>query len=181
MENAKVLKEKFDRLYVSKNNLLLWRELLRLDQSIFKPLMDEILKGTLDIEDTRVLFRTNRIYHTYSDKSKSGKHDRLISDDLENIPISNIKQKLFPKRNQEIIKEVPADILNLPDYRKQIADEYKKRTGKELSEEQISKILPEVERRVLMQTNYNNIDFPNKKEMQIKFNNAILGGLNSKV
>lgn len=56
MQNSIEIKKLFDRLNINTTNRLLFENLLNLDRTVYKPLIEKILSGELDIEDTRPIF-----------------------------------------------------------------------------------------------------------------------------
>ena len=112
MNSIEELKNRFDLLPVDSNNMKLYQKLLHLDISVYKPLMDEILSGRMDIEDTRPIFSS-----FFSDSKKSFytsilQKRTLINnaDDLKNNLITRLAS---PEKNIREITLLSSDYNNI--------------------------------------------------------------------
>lgn len=170
MKSIKDLLKRFEALDVNLHNIDLWKRLIYSNMSDFKPLMQELLDGNLDIEDTRVILPTNitRFNNPYQAK------DRLISDDNPQVLMTNILKRLFPNTTKgEVIREAVVSVKNIDDYKHIIARAYQRLTGRTLTENQIERIVPEIDRYVTLQINVDNMNVKDVKATQIKYANAL--------
>lgn len=152
MASISTLKDKFDLLPFSEENIELYNALLNLDISDFKPLMEEILNGRVDIEDTRAIFLNN--VSTSWNRNGSKIQDSRLSTDIS----KTIKENLIT-RMTDTDKEILKENLIFPDTRdlkQQIADEFKKTHGITLPPEDIEKLLPLVESELYSELSLNN-------------------------
>lgn len=143
MPSVKVLKTKFDDLSFTSDNIVLYAHLLTLDMSDFKPLMEEILLGRIDIEDTRQLFQ-NEIETEWSGKYFTPTlSDPRISNDIIETMKSNLSSRLAGE-GDNIIKE---NLLfpSQADIKDKIAQQFFEEHGIRLSPEDVERILPIVE------------------------------------
>jgi hypothetical protein len=139
MQNVSELKGTFDRLPVSTGNYSLYERLLALDQSVFKPLMEEILTGRLDIEDTRPLFNVNiREIVSAAEKISTNKIIQT-PDDLRR----NLVNRVFSPN--DVIKEVTLPRIDIMDLKMQISEQYTAKTGDVLTDAQMQVILVAVD------------------------------------
>jgi hypothetical protein len=139
MQNVSELKGTFDRLPVSTGNYSLYERLLALDQSVFKPLMEEILAGRLDIEDTRPLFNVNIRQIVGAETGISTNKIIQTSDDLRR----NLVNRVFSPN--EVIKEITLPRIDIMDLKMQIAEQYTAKTGQTLTDAQMQVILVAVD------------------------------------
>jgi hypothetical protein len=150
MPHIKELKARFDLLPMDANNFPLYQQLLNLDQSIFVPVMDQILSGRIDIEDLRSFFSQN-IPARLVDIMKSPTFNQYKS--MENVVKDNIIARFF---TSNAIKEsiVPLDDTDL---KYQAAAAFSKATGIPLTDEQISSIITGSNDNIILQTQIENI------------------------
>jgi hypothetical protein len=164
MKNVSDLKRIFDRLPVDTGNYQLYVKLLDLDITVYRPLMEEILNGRLDIEDTRPIFSISlRGIMDDADRAADTR-PRMIqtADDLRR----NLVNRAFSPN--EVIKEITLPNHDEKDYRMHVAEAYQARTGDWLTESQFSAIMVAVAatRRVDLMSGAS-------KEEQIKYTNAM--------
>lgn len=140
MTHIKYLKEKFDVLPVAESNIHLYERLLDLDLFDFKPIMEAILEGRLDIEDTRQIFTYNGdIYPSGVSVRDSGLPP--ISDDVfTNVKTSTVQRY---SGDPDIVKE-SLIYPNMDDIRHEIAETFFERTGQRMTEEDIDAVIPPV-------------------------------------
>ena len=170
MASISLLKDKFDKLPISNDNIHLYDALLYLDISDFKPVMEEILLGRITIEDTRQLFST-LVNYTWMNQNDSPYnpfeklHDpRIFTDVAEGIK-HNLNARLNGNDGQ-VIKEAPA-YPTQSDLRVRIAEDFYKRNGIELSDEDIDKLLPIVKSELIMELSLYNNNAVRDKNYQI--------------
>lgn len=133
MKHIKELKAIFDRLPMSIGNLALYTNLLDLDRTVFKPLMEEIIAGRLDIEDTRPIFNINL------EKFRTETVKRLKLINTEADLRSNLSNRVF---NPSLVaKEATLSRLDIEDIRDSLASDYTERTGLTLSKTERDAIL----------------------------------------
>jgi hypothetical protein len=135
MQNVSQLKGIFDRLPVTNDNYRLYERLLDLDRSVFKPLMEEIIAGRLDIEDTRPIFNIN-IQHvkTVIDEKRLPRLIQTPQDLKRNL----INRAFAPN---EVIKEITLPNLEINDLRMIIAEEYALKHGVQLTDREIEALI----------------------------------------
>ena len=160
MPSISLLKEKFDKLLISNENIHLYDALLYLDISDFKPVMEEILLGRIDIEDTRQLFSimVNYPWMNQSDKPYDPFEklaDQLYYPNTAQAVRDNLMARL-EGNDGRVIKEAPA-FPNQIELKARIADEFFRSTGQQLAKEDIEKLLPIVKSELMMELSlYNN-------------------------
>jgi hypothetical protein len=139
MQNVSQLKGYFDRLPVTTENYPLYQRLLDLDRSVFKPLMEEIIAGRLDIEDTRPLFNIHILYVIQNVRTAVSEKrlPRLIQTPQD------LKQNLINRAfaPNEVIKEITLPNLEINDFRMIISEQYAAKTGETLSEREIDALI----------------------------------------
>lgn len=134
MKHISALKLQFDRLPVTEANYALYDRLMSLDISVYKPILDEILAGRLDIEDTRPMFNVT-INSIVNPVAMGTPLNQLITN-AAGLK-ANLINRVFNKT--QVIKE--ADIGNasmVSTLQQQIADNYFAQTGIQLTTNQIS-------------------------------------------
>ena len=100
MPHISELHAMFKRLDITSKNIALWEALLQLGISTFKPIMNEIISGRLDIEDTRKILPNKLV------TSMNKRLDRRISDNKDYFDI--LANNLMSRINgdgTDIIKE----------------------------------------------------------------------------
>lgn len=180
MLHIKELKTKFDSLDVNLDNFYLWEKLVNSTYQVYKPIMEKILSGEIDIYDTEELLEVETAKKGY--KAAISKNDPTILETRNHIK-NDLLKRIFGKDYPEmdIIKEVKTLVANLDDYRELIAQLYYKKTGAKLSPVQVEKIIPEIEKEILLQINYENINTSQPKEDQIRFSNALANKLDARI
>jgi hypothetical protein len=152
MASISLLKEKFDALPFSEDNIALYSILLQLDISDFKPIMEEILSGRINIEDTRAVF-ANTVNSSW-DNGYSKIEDTRISTDISETIKSNLIARMSGNGN-DIVKE-NLIFPDTTDLKYQIAAQFKETYGITLPAEDIEKLLPLVEMEVYSELSMNN-------------------------
>ena len=157
MIHIKELQDKFSNLDVNSKNYVLYERLLLLDISDYKPLMQEILDGRLDIEDTR------QPLNNVIPSSNKTSTNRNLSENIVDTMKSNLIARLTGENTSDIIKENQLFFNNLDDYRYAIAKEYESQTGNTLTDDEINSILVVVQETYYQQLNLEDIDGQNKE------------------
>lgn len=124
MQNAIELKKLFDKLDVNLNNRKLFENLLDLDRSVFKPLIEKILTGDLDIEDTRPIFSIFLSKPIGENQLAS----KMFLIDTPSKLLKNVSDRLF--NPESFIKE--ADISNIDQIEEtkiQVINSYQQSSG----------------------------------------------------
>ena len=166
MINVSELKQKFDLLPVDKNNWSLYQNLLDLDMSVFKPLMEEILEGRMDIEDTRPIFSKYMPRVVNAVRNEVENKRRLINTE-EEFRQNLVRRALTP---DEAIKEVRVANPAYDDIKGVMIDKYEEATGDKLTESQRRAMLIAME-----QTQYFDIDLYGNKEKQVRLSDMLSG------
>jgi hypothetical protein len=123
---------------MNSENVGLYEKLLELDRSVFTPLMEEILGGRLDIEDTRpVLGITMGAVSVSGGDLLEGQRRPLVQtpEDLA----ANVKARLFAP--EEYIREVEVPDRTAADVVAEAVAKYEERTGTKLSQPQIDALV----------------------------------------
>jgi hypothetical protein len=164
MANISLLKKKFDLLPIDENNWELYQRLLNLDISVYKPLMEEILDGRLDIEDTRPLFASYLPRTIDNARNEVSKKRMLINneDDLKNNLIVRATNP------DNVIKEVTIKKQNYEDTKLLVIEKYETYHEVKLTENQ-KRVL------IIAMDNYENtdIDLYGNKEKQSKLSDKL--------
>lgn len=171
MPSISLLKDKFDELNVTAQNMELYELLLYSDISDFKPVMEQILLGRLDIEDTRQIFYTVVNHKWLTGSGRDVIKDVRISDNI----MDTIKNNIIAVLNNDekaIIKE-SIIIPNQSQLKNEIATEFKKRTGMELSKEEIEMLLPIVNTELFIELSLVNPNAIKDKEHQNLFSDLL--------
>ena len=174
--HIRVLKKLFDELPMHPSNMGLYQELLSLDMVEFKPVMEAILDGRIDIEDTRQILRNRFI--TELGKLFENPKDPRISRNTEALVQTmkdNITKRLFDN-GKDVVKENMGFFRNLDDYKNAVANAYYEETGQHLSEEDIARIVPIMEQRYVQELNMANLGGAGakaNKEIQLKISNLL--------
>lgn len=164
MPNISELKKEFDKLPMSLENYPLYSNLLFLDISDFKPLMEALLVGNLDIEDTRPIF-SPFVNFQWVKPSQNLKDPRIALDsDAEYLASSTVER--INGNESAIIKESLA-FPNTQSLKKLIAEEYKRREGIELPEEDLVKLLPIVQEEMVIELSLYNQNAVKDKDYQL--------------
>ena len=158
--NIKELKAKFDRLPVTPENYKLYEALLDLDRTVFVPLMEEIIEGRLDIEDTRPLVSSSLMI-----EELPVSEERLpilqTGEDLK----KNVAARLFDPTNY--IREVQIEDFSVDGEREAALDAFEERTGIRLTPAQRSAFLASKPR-------MNRVDVStSNKDLQIRLTNRL--------
>jgi len=163
MAHIKALHENFSELVITNENIALYQALLELDISTFKPIMNEIISGRIDIEDTRKIL-SNRLYND----NKYKKTERRLSDDsnYKEVITNNLISRLLGD-GKNIIKENIVINNNIDHYKQMIAEEYEKEYGIKLSDTDIEDILLIADIIAYQELNYQNISDNNAKNTQL--------------
>jgi hypothetical protein len=140
MISIEELKKKFDLLPVSTANWELYQNLLSLDQSVFKPIMEEIIEGRMDIEDTRPIF--GKYFPKMVETMRGDLYDAYGKRHLINTP-DDLKQNLIlramaPDRS---IREVTLPSSAYEDIKATILTKYEEETGDTLTDSQKKALL----------------------------------------
>lgn len=167
MPHISELHAMFKRLDITSKNIALWEALLQLDISTFKPIMNEIISGRLDIEDTRKILPNKLV------TSMNKRLDRRISDNKDYFDI--LANNLMSRINgdgTDIIKENIV-IYNVDHYKIQIAEQYEKETGNKLSPEEVESILLIADIIAYQELNAANIQGTEAKKLQNVYSNLL--------
>lgn len=167
MPHISELHEMFKKLDITSNNIALWEALLQLDISTFKPIMNEIISGRLDIEDTRKILPNKLV------TSMNKRLDRRISDNKSYFDI--LANNLMSRINgdgTDIIKENIV-VYNVDHYKIQIAEQYEKETGNKLTSEEIESILLIADIIAYQELNTTNIQGAEAKKLQNVYSNLL--------
>ena len=131
--------------------------------------MEEILTGRIDIEDTRKLFSTDINYawsNQYAEyQVKETLSDPRVSTDIGATIKANLRNR-FLGNEDLVIKEAVA-YPNQDDLRANIADEFFRRTGTQLSKEDIDRILPIVKAELFVEISLLNPNAVKSKDYQL--------------
>lgn len=154
MASIKLLKDKFDALVFSETNMVLYEALLRLDISDFKPVMESLLSGEIDIEDTRKIFANDIKTDWLGRYIPLSQKDARLSPDIAETLKSNLVARLSGN-GDDIIKE---NLIypDLSDLKRQIADTYAEEYGETLTPAEIEMLLPIVENELYVDMNIQN-------------------------
>lgn len=171
MAHIKELQVEFNSLPVSNDNIKLYAALLTLDQYEFKPVMEGILTGRIDIEDTRRIFYNNGYFRHNDRNYNTTVKDARVSTDIGKTIADNIQARLFGKEDN-IIKESIIGLDN-NDLKKDIAKEYTRRTGETLSTEDIDALLPILETQLYVELSLYNPNTNKDKEHQNRFSDLL--------
>jgi hypothetical protein len=169
MPSISLLKEQFDALPIDSTNIDLYAALLRSDISDYKPLMQQILAGTLDIEDTRKLLPNDAQYNRFGDKNTDARIG-LTDEQLAQNMKDNLSARLF---GGEVIKE---NVMFRPDISSMqtlIAENFTKLTGQTLTQDQINSILPIMNEEVIQELNVANLSMDDVKQVQLVFSDLL--------
>lgn len=160
------LKKKFDLLPVDESNWELYQNLLNLDQSVFKPLMEEILAGRMDIEDTRPIFAKYfpRMADTYRQRVAE---KRMLINDADDLR-ENVARRYHDP--QSAIREVSLTDPAYEDVRQQMIADYEAETGETLTERQRSALLI-----AMSETQKTDIDLYSDKQKQTRLSDLMSG------
>jgi hypothetical protein len=169
MPSISLLKEQFDALPIDSTNIDLYAALLAADISDYKPLMQQILAGTLDIEDTRKLLPNDAQYDRFGDKNADARIG-LTDDQLAQNMKNNLSTRLF---GGDVIKE---NVFFRPDVSSMqtlIAQNFAKITGQTLTQDQIDSILPIMNEEVIQELNVANLSMDDVKAVQSVFSDLL--------
>lgn len=170
MPSISLLKDRFDELPISNDNIHLYDALLYLDISVFKPVMEEILAGRIDIEDTRQLFSILVNYPWMNQNEKPyDPNEKLTDQRYYNDSATSIRNNLMARlegNDNSVIKEAPAYPTQV-DLKVQIAEDFFKRTGIVMSDEDVEKVLPIVKSELMMELSLYNNNAVRDKNYQI--------------
>lgn len=179
MAHVKELKEQFDLLPITEDNIELYERLLNLDHSEYVPIIEEILSGRMDIYDTKSLF-----YRHIPEPIDYGViPTKLVTEDtsISSVVISNLHNRLF---GGDIIQEAVVEI-NDDDLKEISADKFTEETGIVLSHDDRMKIITGRDTSVVIHTIIDNLtvdakDIPAgmtlleyKKALQLKYSSII--------
>lgn len=167
MPHISELHAMFKRLDITSKNIALWEALLQLDISTFKPIMNEIISGRLDIEDTRKILPNKLV------TSMNKRLDRRISDNKDYFDI--LANNLMSRINgdgTDIIKENIV-VYNVDHYKLQIAEQYEEETGNKLSPEEVESILLIADIIAYQELNATNIQGTEAKKLQNVYSNLL--------
>lgn len=130
MQSISQLKAKFERLPVDENNWELYENLIALDQSVFKPLMEEILAGRMDIEDTRPIFAKYfpRMAETFRDRVNK---KRWLINTTEEFRENLSRRYTEPEK---AIREITLRDPAYEDIKQEMIAAYEAETGETLTE-----------------------------------------------
>ena len=165
MANISLLKTEFDKLPVDIDNMMLYEALLYLDISDFKPVMEELLTGRIDIEDTRPIFYNTYVsYYWLFEKNRQEIKDVRLSKKVMDTIQNNIISKISGDE-KGIIREgiIFPDLTNM---KIEIANEYFERTGNKLTNEEIDMLLPVVNTELFVELSLINPNANKDKEFQ---------------
>ena len=126
IENIKKL---FDLLPIDDTNRSLYQNLLRLDISVYKPLIEEILEGRMDIEDTRPIFSSYFPSSKNSFTKKILEKRRLITSP-EEFKQNLITRLVSPEKN---IREIVLLSNEFYEIKREIIEKYEKDNSVSLS------------------------------------------------
>ena len=143
MENIMKLKEKFDSLPISDENVDLYRKLFDLDIADFKPVMEGLLSGEIDIEDTRKLFQNDPDLKTPPGVRYDASSPLPMNADTVDSITANIISSLT-EDSPRTIKET----LTYPSpdtFKNRIAAMYKDQTGITMTPEEVNALIPIIE------------------------------------
>ena len=162
MANISVLKEDFDKLPMSMENYPLYTNLLELDISDFKPLMEALLDNRLDIEDTRPIFSP---YMNFQWSKGDRLKDPRIAVENEGY-LADAALARLNGDDSKIIKENIAfpstDVL-----KNMIAEEYFRREGVQLPPEDVAKLIPIIQDELVIELSMYNNNAVKDKEYQL--------------
>jgi hypothetical protein len=130
MQSISQLKAKFEGLPVDENNWELYENLLALDQSVFKPLMEEILAGRMDIEDTRPIFAKYFPRMTENFRNRVSEKRKLINS-TEEFRENLSRRYMNP---ESAIREITLRDPAYDDIKQEMIAAYETETGKTLTE-----------------------------------------------
>ena len=166
MINVSELKKKFDRLPVSKENWELYLNLLSLDQSVYKPLIEEIIEGRMDIEDTRPIFA--KYYPKIVDNFRKEVTNKRM---LINTP-DELKQNLLLRAEapDQAIKEVSITNFNYEDVKHDVITAYEQESGSQLTDNERKALLI-----ALNEYEKTDIDLYSDKSKQTRLSDLISG------
>lgn len=168
--HIKQLKKLFDELPVHPDNEKLYYDLLKLDMADFKPIMEAIIAGKIDIEDTRQILKL-RFLSTFERLFKNPIDARISRN--ENELVNNMRENLLDRMfgtGSKIIKENIGFFQNIDDYKRIVANAYYEETGERLSDKEIDMILPAIQERYMQElntVNYGLMSIDGAKEMQL--------------
>ena len=130
MQSISQLKAKFERLPVDENNWELYENLLALDQSVFKPLMEEILAGRMDIEDTRPIFAKYFPRMAENFRNRVSEKRKLINSTEE------FRENLSRRYTnpESAIREITLRDPSYDDIKQEMIASYEAETGKTLTD-----------------------------------------------
>ena len=174
--HIRVLKKLFDELPMHPSNMGLYQELLSLDMVEFKPIMEAILDGRIDIEDTRQILR-NRFITEFGKLFENPKDPRISrsTEALVQTMKDNITKRLFDN-GKDVVKENIGFFRNLDDYKNAVANAYYEETSRHLSDEDIARIVPIMEQRYVQELNMANLGGGGEKEnkkIQLKISDLL--------
>lgn len=158
--HSSILLNKFLALNITIDNIDIWKKLLSVDMSIYKPVIESILNGDIDIEDLG-----NYLYGDYYNIYYNDGEEPFLKDfkTVEDFFNSNIYNKIV-NNNTEFIKEGFMSIINNEQYRQIIIDKYEAKNGKLTEEQKNMLFIPEVTLAIL------NVNFERIKPEMINYN-----------
>lgn len=174
MPSISILKEKFDNLPMTADNMALYQVLLFTDISDYKPVMEQILLGKIDIEDTRQIFYNYSNYNwaRYENKNLAENiYDARISTNIMDTISNNIVAAL--EGNEDAIIKESIIIPTQDNLKNQIASEFKKRTGLTMTKAEIDAILPIVNSELFVELSLLNPNAVKDKEHQNLFSDLL--------
>ena len=166
MQSISQLKAKFERLPVDENNWELYENLLALDQSVFKPLMEEILAGRMDIEDTRPIFAKYfpRMAETFRDRVNK---KRWLINTTEEFRENLSRRYTEPEK---AIREITLRDPAYEDIKQEMIAAYEAETGETLTESERKALII-----AMSETEKIDIDLYGDKTKQIRLSDLMSG------
>jgi hypothetical protein len=163
MIDIRELLSEFNNLNVNLSNIDLYRKLLDLDYSVYKPIILRILDKTLDIEDTRPIF--NNVFR------KDTTSNKLFILNSEAAIKRNFSNRVFGVDKDNYIKEVDLNVVDISSIKENIKTAYFNNTGKTLTDNQLDVM-------IIAYTTSKHVDisldsFNNDKSQQIAVSNAL--------
>ncbi|WP_368880303.1 hypothetical protein [Proteus mirabilis] len=171
MNHIKVLYDNFQKLDINDKNFLLYQRLLDLDISDFKPIMEELLSGRLDIEDTRKIL-LNDFSSTFNQEEKFNPFLK----DSDQLLRNNLLKRLTSNDGKGIIKENVIPITNFDDFKHRVYEEFNRQVEENLlnsdfkfSEEDIKSIMIIAEKEFRQTIDWEGIkvSFDKQKDQQL--------------
>lgn len=139
MSDIKLLKDKFDSFNVNRSNRQLYEKLIDLDRSVYKPLMDKILAGQLDIEDTRPIF--SFFYDFYGENKRLSGRRNILNHIIKTneMFVRNLRDRLFHPENY--VNETYIENEEYESIKEFVINSHEEVTKKTMTEEDKQKVI----------------------------------------